>query len=220
MRKCSRANRTEECLARLGRHEIERLRHDWELWAREDQLPPHGDWSTWLILAGRGAGKTRAGAEWVRRLALAGEAGLSPCDIRIALVGETLGDVRSVMVEGVSGVLGVHASHERPLFEPSKKQLIWQTGALAQLFSADDPESLRGPQFTHAWCDELAKWRHARASWDMLQFALRLGDRPRQVVTTTPRPLPLLKEIMADPATRLTRAVTADNAANLAPAFL
>ncbi|GAB4225346.1 MAG: terminase family protein [Methyloligellaceae bacterium] len=220
MRECSRANRTEECLARLGRHEIERLRHDWELWAREDQLPPLGDWSTWLILAGRGAGKTRAGAEWVRRLALAGEEGLSPCDIRIALVGETLGDVRSVMVEGVSGVLGVHAAHERPLFEPSKKQLIWQSGALAQLFSADDPESLRGPQFTHAWCDELAKWRHARASWDMLQFALRLGDRPRQVVTTTPRPLPLLKEIMADPATRITRAVTADNAANLAPAFL
>ena len=121
--------------------------NDWALWAREDQLPPKSCWTTWLIQGGRGAGKTRAGAEWVRSIALKHDAA------RIALIGETLSDVRSIMIEGVSGLLNVHAAHERPVFEPSKKQIIWPNGAIAQVFSAEDPESLRGPQFSHAWCD-------------------------------------------------------------------
>lgn len=214
MRNCSKANRTENYFRQLSPREIDRLLHDWELWARDDQLPPPGDWTTWLIIAGRGAGKTRAGAEWVRASALEYD------DARIALVGETLSDVRSVMVEGVSGLLSIHNEQERPLFEPSKKQITWPNGAVAQIFSADDPESLRGPQFTHAWADELSKWRYAESCWDMLQFGLRLGSRPRQVVTTTPRPMPLLKRLMEESGSVVTRAATSANAANLAPAFL
>ncbi len=178
------------------------------------------DWRTWLIMGGRGSGKTRTGAEWVRAQAL----GLPPfahrAAGRIALVGETIADVRSVMVEGVSGILSVHAPHERPVYEPSKRQLTWANGAVAQLFSAEDPDGLRGPQFGAAWCDELAKWRYADKTWDMLQFALRLGDTPRQVVTTTPRPIGLLKRILADAATMISRSRTLDNFANLAPGFI
>jgi len=188
--------------------------NDWDLWAREDQLPPDGDWTTWVILGGRGAGKTRAGAEWVRGVAQAHEAA------RIALIGETLSDVRSIMVEGISGLLAVHANHERPKFEPSKRQIVWESGTIAQIFSADDPESLRGPQFSHAWSDELAKWRYAQECWDMLQFGLRLGEQPRQVVTTTPRPTKLIKQLIDDASSIVTHASTQMNAANLAPAFL
>ncbi len=167
-----------------------------------------------MILAGRGSGKTRAGAEWVRAVAL------EQRQARIALIGETLSDVRSIMVEGVSGLLGVHADHERPKFEPSKKQITWKNGAIAQIFSAEDPESLRGPQFSHIWADEVAKWRYAEQCWDMLQFGLRLGEKPQQVVTTTPRPIPLLKQMIEDDSCVVTRSTTYDNAANLAPAFL
>lgn len=178
------------------------------------------DWRVWLILGGRGAGKTRAGAEWVRAKAL----GLAPLAERpaerIALVGETIADVRRVMIEGVSGLLSVHSEDERPRFEVSKGQLVWPNGTVAEIFSAESPDGLRGPQFAAAWCDELCKWRHAEATWDMLQFALRLGLQPQAVVTTTPRPLPLLKAIMADGATVTTRAATADNADNLAPSFV
>ena len=175
---------------------------------------------TWLLMGGRGAGKTRSGAEWVRAQAL----GIEPLGerpvARIALVGETIADVRSVMVEGVSGLLSVHAPHERPVYEPSKRQLTWPNGAIAQLFSAEDPDGLRGPQFGAAWCDELAKWRYADKTWDMLQFALRLGAAPCQVVTTTPRPIALLKRILADAATAVSRSRTLDNFANLAPGFV
>lgn len=199
--------------------------NDWLVWARDDQLPPAAgtagkDWRVWLILGGRGAGKTRAGAEWVRAKAL----GLAPLAERpaerIALVGETIADVRRVMIEGVSGLLSVHSEDERPRFEVSKGQLVWPNGTVAEIFSAESPDGLRGPQFAAAWCDELCKWRHAEATWDMLQFALRLGVQPQAVVTTTPRPLPLLKAIMADGATVTTRAATADNADNLAPSFV
>lgn len=214
LRECSRLERIEGYLEKFEPEVIHWLLNDWELWAREDQLPPNGPWTTWLILGGRGAGKTRAGAQWVRAVALEHEAA------RIALIGETLSDVRSVMVEGVSGLLSVHAGHERPLFEPSKKQITWSNGAIAQIFSAEDPQSLRGPQFSHAWCDEVAKWRYAQACWDMLQFGLRLGKKPRQVVTTTPRPIPLLKSLMDNTSCTVTRSTTSDNAANLAPAFL
>src|SRR4051812_35950638 len=181
---------------------------------REPLLARSGvPWTTWLILGGRGAGKTRAGAEWVRAQALDPSA-------RLALVGENSRDVREVMIEGVSGLLSVHEHRERPDWSPSRDLLVWRNGAIAQAFSAEDPDSLRGPQFTAAWCDELAKWRHAEATFDMLQFGLRLGTRPRQVITTTPRPIALLKRLIADPRTALTHAVTAANAYNLAPAFL
>ena len=173
------------------------------------------------MLGGRGAGKTRAGAEWVRGLRRPAACSHRPG--RIALVGETFADVREVMIEGVSGLLAVHARGERPEWQPTRRRLVWPNGAVAQAFSAEDPEALRGPQFGAAWADELAKWRHAEATWDMLQFGLRLGDRPRQVVTTTPRPIPLLRRLIADAATASTavsRATTADNAINLAPGFL
>ena len=126
----------------------------------------------------------------------------------MALIGETLADARAVMVEGVSGLLAVHPPDAKPLYEPSKRQVTWPNGAIAQLFSADDPESLRGPQFSAAWCDELCKWRRPEETWDMLQFGLRLGTRPRQVVTTTPRPTKLLKALLADPLTAVTRVST------------
>lgn len=201
------------------------LLHDWQIWARDDQLPPEaaqggGPWTTWLLLGGRGSGKTRAGAEWVRGMAL----GRSPFASRparhIALVADTLDDARAVMVEGISGLMGVHPLGECPRFHATKNELEWSNGARARLFSASDPDSLRGPQFDAAWCDELAKWPRPDRAWDMLQFGLRLGERPRQVVTTTPRPIPLIKRLLADPKTALTRAATSANAANLAPAFL
>ncbi len=139
---------------------------------------------------------------------------------RIALVGETFADARDVMIEGPAGILAVHARRERPAWSPSLRKLEWRNGAVAHVFSAEDPDSLRGPQFEAAWADELAKWRHVEETWDMLQFGLRLGAHPRQMVTTTPRPIPLLKRFLADPTVAVSRARTADNAANLAPAFL
>jgi phage terminase large subunit-like protein len=181
---------------------------------REPLLAQGGTpWTTWLILGGRGAGKTRAGAEWVRAQARNPSA-------RIALIGEIERDVREVMIEGVSGLLSVHERYERPEWSSSRGIVTWPSGAIAQCFSAEDPDSLRGPQFSAAWCDELAKWRHAEATFDMLQFGLRLGTRPRQVITTTPRPIALLKRLIADPMTALTHAGTAANAYNLAPSFL
>lgn len=180
---------------------------------------------TLLQLGGRGAGKTRAGAEWV----LCMVHGLAPyaSGLRyksVALVGETLADVREVMIDGPAGILTLGRHKLRgfaaPSFEATRRRLVWPGGAVAQMFSSEDPESLRGPQFDAAWCDELAKWKHAEATWDMLQFGLRLGDNPRQMITTTPRPTALLKRVMADPETRLRRMRTEDNAANLAPSFV
>lgn len=179
-----------------------------------------GNWTTWLVLGGRGAGKTRTGAEWVRGMALGlPEFAESPAG-RIALVGTSFSDVRDVMVEGPAGLLAVHRREARPAWFPSLRRLVWPNGAVAQTFSAEDPDGLRGPQFAAAWCDEIAKWRQPEAAFDNLQFGLRLGERPRQVVTTTPRPIPLLKRLLADPNVAVSRARTADNAANLAPAFL
>jgi phage terminase large subunit-like protein len=192
---------------------------DFETFALPHQIPPATGndgtpWTTWLLLGGRGAGKTRAGAEWVRALALADRRA------RIALVAETEHDAREVMVEGVSGLLAVHRRGERPLWRPTRRRLEWRNGAVAEVYSAEDPDRLRGPQFSAAWLDELAKWRHAEATFDMLQFGLRLGERPRQVVTTTPRPTEFLRRLIADPRTALARAATHVNAHNLSPAFL
>ena len=145
--------------------------HDWRFWARPNQLPPAGEWRVWLLLAGRGFGKTRTGAELVRARAASGSAR------RIALVAPTAADARDVMVEGESGILAISPARERPRYEPSKRRLTWPNGAIATLFSADEPERLRGPQHDLAWCDELAAWRYPEA-WDMLMFGLRLGRRP------------------------------------------
>ena len=197
----------------LSAREASWLLSYWDLWARADQLPPSSqDWTIWLILGGRGAGKTRAGAEWVRRCA-------RQKDVRIALIGETYNAARAVMVEGASGILSISPDKERPVFLPSKRQLFWQSGAVAELFSASNPEALRGPQFHFAWSDELCKWQYAEDTWDMLQFALRLGEAPRQMVTTTPRPTKLLKKIMRSKQTAITRATTYANKDNLAPSF-
>lgn len=212
-------------LAELPVEQLRFIAWDWQTWARDDQLPPEGDaegrpWRTWLILGGRGSGKTRAGAEWVRATAEALARSGGTGSGRIALVGETLEQVRSVMVEGVSGLLAVHPPGARPRLEFAKRQVTWPSGVVAQLYSAEDPESLRGPQFAAAWLDEIAKWRLAEETWDMLQFGLRLGDMPCQVVTTTPRPVPILKRIMSEAGTAITRVRTSENAANLAPAFV
>ncbi len=209
-----------ETLDRLTPEALASLVGDFALIARDAQLPPDGRWTTWLIMGGRGSGKTRAGAEWVKGLAL----GRPPFADRptgpIALVGETFGAVRDVMIDGVSGLMAIHSDHERPVWEKTRARLLWPNGVVAQAFSAEDPDSLRGPQFAAAWADEVAKWRHGEESWDMLQFGLRLGDRPRQAVTTTPRPVPLIRRLMADPGTVMSHMRTADNAANLAPGFL
>ncbi|UVF22027.1 terminase family protein [Microvirga terrae] len=180
----------------------------------------HAPWSVWLMLGGRGAGKTRTGAEWVRGIALGAPDFAHQASGRIALIGETFSDARNVMIEGPAGILAVHARHERPAWSPSLRKLEWANGAVAQVFSAEDPDSLRGPQFDAAWADELAKWRHVEETWDMLQFGLRLGAHPRQIVTTTPRPIPLIKRFLADPTVAVSRMRTADNAENLAPVFL
>ncbi|OQM75234.1 ATP-binding protein [Pseudaminobacter manganicus] len=178
-----------------------------------------GDGAIRLVIGGRGAGKTRLGAEWVNGLVR----GLRPfADWRygkIALVGETLAEVREVMIDGPSGIRAI-ARRDRPHFEAGRRRLLWENGAVAHIFSAEDPESLRGPQFDAAWLDELAKWRNVEACWDTLQFGMRLGRRPSQLITTTPRPLPLLKRLLADPSVAVTRLKSDDNAKNLAPGFL
>jgi phage terminase large subunit-like protein len=198
---------------------------DWTTWARLNQLPTRdgreiADFRVWLVLGGRGAGKTRCGAEWVRCQAQGIQPLADTPARRIALVGPTIAEVRSVMVEGVSGLLSVHGRGERPQFEPSLKRVVWPNGTVAEMFSAEQPDGLRGPQFDVAWCDELAKWRHPQETWDMLQFGLRLGEAPRVIVTTTPRPMPLLQRLVADPDTLLARTPTLDNRRFLAPQFL
>ena len=203
---------------RVGPHllsdaDLVALSRHWRFLARPEQLPPEGDWRSWLLMGGRGSGKTRAGAEWVHDLAS------SRSGLRLALVGETLADAREVMIDGISGIMRV-AGRGRPVFEISRRRLVWPNGSVAHIFSSEDPESLRGPQFHYAWCDELAKWKHAAETFDMLQFGLRLGDHPRQLVTTTPRPVPALKRLIADRDTVTVRLSTLGNAANLAPGFI
>ncbi|MBM2576821.1 DNA-packaging protein [Jannaschia sp. Os4] len=192
----------------------------WEFWAAPHQLAPEGDWRTWVALGGRGAGKTRAGAEWVR----AQVEGARPWDggraARVALVGETYDQARDVMVFGESGILACSPPDRRPRWVSGQRKLVWPNGAEAQCFSAHEPEAMRGPQFDAAWCDELAKWREGQAAWDMLQFCLRLGDDPRAVVTTTPKNVPVLKGILGRDTTVTTHATTRDNAAHLARGFL
>ncbi|WP_457298245.1 DNA-packaging protein [Phyllobacterium sp. P5_D12] len=195
------------------------LEREWICQGRTAQQPPSRDWQTWLILGGRGSGKTRIGAEWVNGVAQNYRPFTTRGSCNIALVGETLADVREVMLDGPSGIMKVSRA-ERPRYEMTLRRLVWSNGATAAMFSSEDSDSLRGPQFDAAWCDELCKWKHVQETWDMLQFGLRLGLNPRQVVTTTPRPLPLLKNMLADPAIRVRRMKMQENAANLAPGYV
>lgn len=193
--------------------ELYQLEYDWDFWARRNQLPPAGNWRTWLVLAGRGFGKTRTGAETVRQWVESGQYG------RIALVAPTAADARDVMIEGESGLMAICPPWNRPGYEPSKRRLVWPNGAMATTYSADVPKRLRGPQHDAAWCDEICAWEDPGA-WDMLMFGLRLGSDPRTVVTTTPQPMKLLLDLMAAKTTVITRGSTYENRANLAEQFL
>ena len=184
---------------------------DW--WARPNQLAPAGEWATWLIMAGRGFGKTRSGAEWIREKWRAGS-------VRMALVAETAADARDVIVEGKSGILATSPKSERPLYEPSKRRLTWPNGAVATLYNGSEPDQLRGPEHDTAWVDELAKYAYPDDTWDNLQFGMRLGAHPQVCVTTTPRPIPIIRRLMKDPASVVTRGSTFDNAANLPERFI
>jgi phage terminase large subunit-like protein len=207
-------------LEELNEDDLEAMRYDWPIWARLKQRPPLSDWRTWLVLGGRGAGKTRTGAQWLKGVALGDPHYPGNAAGRIALVGQSYDDVRDVMVEGESGLLAIHKLSERPQWISSRRELIWDNGTVAKLFSSADPDGLRGSQFGAAWCDELCKWSNAQTTWDMLQFALRLGDEPRQVVTTTPKPVRVLKQLLNDPATITVRSTTQENQRNLASGFL
>jgi predicted phage terminase large subunit-like protein len=207
-------DRLRKALAALTPQEALALAHDWEFWARPEQLPPrHEKWRTWLILAGRGWGKTRVGAEWIHRQAMARPGR------RLALVGRTAADVRDTMIRGESGIESIAHPAERPEYVPSQRVLRWPNGSTALTFSADKPDQLRGPQHEIAWCDELAAWRYDEA-WDQLQFGLRLGRRPQVIVTTTPRPTAIIRRLVKERATHVTRGRTHDNRANLAPDFV
>lgn len=213
-------SKREQILKAIKPKQAEELLYDWRFWARPAQLPPGSDdaadarkdWRIWVVLAGRGFGKTRCGGETVRQWVEQGAK-------RIHLVGPTAADVRNVMVLGESGLLNCFPRHQRPEYEPSKRLIKFHTGAVAELFSADEPERLRGPQCSHFAADEVAAWRYLREAWDNLQFGWRLGDDPRGIITTTPKPLAVLKEILAEPHTVVTRATTYDNRANLSVAF-
>ena len=197
----------------LRNREYIELMYNWPLRARDSQIPPEEDWDTWLILAGRGFGKTRTGAERVRAQVQDGHAH------RIALVARTLPEAQSIMIEGESGLLNICPPSNKPTYEPSKRKLTWPSGAFALAFSSHEPDQLRGPQFDAAWCDELASWEYPDQTWDNLNFALRLGQRPRSVVTTTPKPIELVRSLPNKPGVYVTRGSTYENQDNLAPSF-
>src|SRR5579859_85430 len=196
----------------LSDEEALHLTYMWEAWARDKQLEPPGNWTTWLLLAGRGFGKSRTGAEWIRSQVERGICG------RLALVARTAADVRDVLVEGESGIMAISPPWFMPRYEPSKRRLTWPNGAQATTYSAEEPDALRGPQHDGAWADELAAWQNPDA-WDQLMFGLRLGKQPRVVGTTTPRVTPLVKALAKSPTTHLTTGTTYENKSNLAPTF-
>jgi predicted phage terminase large subunit-like protein len=201
-------------MASLSPEELAALEYRWEFWARPDQLPPPGDWRTWLLLGGRGSGKTRAAAEWVRAEMEAGRR------LQMGIVAPTADSLRRICVEGPSGLLSVGPPSDRPQFEPSTRRVVYANGGIVHLFSAEEPDRLRGPNLSGLWIDELTSMPSGGAEvWDMAQMALRipgpLGHAPRAVVTTTPKMQALLKQIIAAPSTTVTRARTSDNASNL-----
>jgi len=200
-----------EFLRSLNDEEAAYLCRDWRAWARPEQIDPEDAWRTWLFLGGRGAGKTRAGAEWIAE-------GLRENRMRrIALIGATFRDARAVMIEGESGLLKVT---EGASFEPSNQRVLWPGGEVATVLSAEEPDAIRGHQFDAAWGDEFCKWQDPDAVLDMVRMALRIGDRPRMMLTTTPRNIAALKALIAAPGTVVTRGATRDNVANLAPGFV
>jgi len=198
----------------LSDRDASELLYDWRLWARKKQISPkQTDWVVWMVVAGRGWGKTRTGAEWVRQRVNNGYR-------FVALVGQTAADVRDVMVEGESGLLAISPPWDMPKYEPSKRRITWQNGATATTFSGDEPDQLRGPQHDTIWADELAKWRYCEDTWDNLELGLRLGAKPRILVTTTPRPLPLVKQLMQDKRSVVVSGSSYENKDNLAPQFI
>lgn len=208
----------EAFIAGLSESEAEALLYEWEIFARPEQLPPdHGEWFGYMPLAGRGWGKTRTGAEWVRKRVRQGYR-------YIALVGETAADVRDVMIQGESGLLAISPKHERPVYQPSKRRLEWANGAVAICFSGKEPDQLRGPQHDTAWCDEIAKWAYAEEAWTNLEMGMRLtpfkGARPQVMITTTPRPIKIIKELAADPMIITVQGSSYDNISNLADTFI
>lgn len=214
------AGERKRILAGLSEAHQAALLYDWPSWARPEQTAPPGDWLTWLIKAGRGFGKTRAAAEWVRAKVERGEAR------RVALVNDTSADARGVMVEGMAGLLRICPPWNRPKYEPTKRQLTWPNGAVAVCYAAEAPEMLRGPEHDLAWADEPAKWRNLRkkdpqggTAWDNLLMGLRIGRHPQCVVSTTPRPVPFLKVLLKQSTTVVTGGSTYDNLPNLAPSF-
>lgn len=192
----------------------ESFNYDWESIARNNQKIPSGRWFAWLIMAGRGFGKTRTGAETVKKMALSGEYK------RFCILGETQEQVRNIMLEGESGILKIHKKDEMPIYKPSKKELIWPNGAIANCYSAENYEALRGPQFDFAWVDELAKFEKAEQVWDQLMFCLRLGKAPKVVITTTPRPKKIIYQLIKRKDVHITRGTTFDNSENLSREFL
>jgi phage terminase large subunit-like protein len=204
-----------EVLSGLTDRQAEAALYDWRgIWARSNQVPPDGDWRYWLLLAGRGFGKTRTGAEAVREWAE------KPLPAPIHLIAPTAADIRKVMIEGMSGLMACYPPGQRPVYEPSRgHRIVWPNGNVAFGFSADEPERLRGPQCCRFWADELAAWRFAEDAWDNLMFGFRIGDDLRGVVTTTPKPLKIIRELLKNPATAVTRASTYENRTNLAPGF-
>jgi phage terminase large subunit-like protein len=216
----------EERFAVLEGLDMDHLVWDWKAWARPEQLPPEGDdWAIWMYLAGRGAGKTRSAAEWVREKAKVTGQG----QLRFALVARTAADVRDVIVEGESGIISVSPPSERPLYEPSKRRLTWPNGNTATCFTADEPDGLRGPQFHYAWADEIAAWRQSpdaagMTSWDNLRVACRLGASPQIICTTTPKRVPVLYTLLSEAEKTgrvvISRGSTLDNAGNLSNTYL
>lgn len=208
------ADARERVLARLGSDGAEALASDWSFRARPEQLPPPGDWTVWLVLAGRGFGKTRAGAEWVRAIAERDGAA------RIGLIGATLHEARAVMVEGESGLLSIAPEGRRPRWQPARRRLVWPNGAVASLFGAAQPDTLRGAQHSHVWGDEIAKWHQGEAAWDNAMMGMRIGAKPRALATTTPRPVPLVRRLLRSRDVAVTRGATIDNRAHLPGAFI
>lgn len=209
-----------EALRSLSDEDSKRLFYDWEFWRRDEQTPPPGDWITWLILAGRGFGKTRTAAEWVRAKAE------SVPGCRIALVNDTAADTRDVMVEGASGIIAISPPWFKPVFEPSKRRVTWPNGSRAILYAAEAPDLLRGPEHHFAWCDEPAKWKNLRkrdieggTAWDNLMMGLRAGAKPQCVASTTPRPIKWVKDIVSDKTAVVTRGSSYDNRANLPDSY-
>lgn len=206
-------------IQQLTEAEASEILYDWSFWARPNQLAPPGDWRTWVLCAGRGFGKSRCGAEWVReQVERHGRR-------RIALVGRTSADCRKTMIEGEAGLLSVFPPQQRPVYEPSRRQVTFSNGAIAITYSSEEPNLLRGPSHDAAWADEAAAFFDAGAddwqvtTWSNLQMGLRLGQNPQQVVTTTPKPIKLIRQLLAAPTTVVTRGTTYDNRANLADAF-